>query len=179
MCDSNYVSLRNYNNMKKESFEIKSGFIELSKITENSVSFVTVSSTTLKSWGRSVEDVEARAKAIAADKADRALGIKKAPVPIPMFYKSIDSTGNKVITKNRIYVALDIPAKTELLSVEVFTKDINGFWVTNPQALNQQKIAYDSTTQTLYLGGLNDEIFTGVFRPASMDGPVVRIIVTW
>ena len=184
MCDSNYVSLRNYN--KIESFEIKSGFIDIGKGSVPSTLKVTNSniSSSVLTWE---SDDAAKTAAIAAAKATGGFAgtIKSMQTTVRPFYKQRGEIahGNDIPVVGRFSVKLDkVPLKTELISVEVFTKNIDGFWAPNSNPFNFQFISYDSSTQLLHIGYLATDLQTIVFKLQNLsaaDGALIRIVVTW
>lgn len=188
MCDSNYVSLRNYNTIKKESFEINSGFIDIGKGSATSTLKVTNSniSSSVLTWD---SDDAAKTAAIAAAKATGGIvGMAKSmQLAFKPFYKQRGEIahGSDIPVVGRFSVRLDkVPVKTELLSVEVFTKNIDGLWAPNSNPFNFQFISYDSSTQLLNVGYLATDLQTIVFKlqnlsAADATGALIRIVVTW
>jgi len=186
MCDSNYVSLRNYNTIKKESFEINSGFIDIGKGSAPATLKVTNSniSTSVLTWD---SDDAAKTAAIAQAKTTGGvMGMAQSmQLAFKPFYKqrAVLPHGTDIPTVGRFSVKLDkVPPKTELISVEVFTKNIDGFWAPNSNPFNFQFISYDSTNQLLNIGYLATDLQTIVFKLQNLsaaDGALIRIFVTW
>jgi hypothetical protein len=186
MCDSNYVSLKNYNSSKKESFEINSGFIDIGKGSAPSTLKVTSSdiSRSVLTWE---SDDAAKQAAIAAAKATGGVqgAVRTMQVSLKPFYRQRGEIahGSDIPTVGRFSVRLDkVPLNTELTSVEVFTKNIDGFWAPNSNPFNFQFISYDSSTQLLHIGYLATDLQTIVFKLQNLsaaDGGLIRIVVTW
>lgn len=186
MCDSNYVSLKNYNSSKKESFEFNSGIIDIGKGSAFNTLKVTNSniSTSVLTWD---SDEAAKTAAVAAAKASGGFAgmAKSMQLSVKPFYRqrSEIAHGSDIPTVGRFSVRLNkVPVKTELTSVEIFTKNIDGFWAPNSNPFNFQFISYDSSTQLLHIGYLNTDLQNIVFKLQNLsaaDGGLIRIVVTW
>jgi hypothetical protein len=176
MCDSNYARLKNYNTVRQEAFEVNTGFIEFSKIVEGSATFISIKSDISSSSVIITPDTKARNDAIAQARQAK----QRAPVKSFFTFTPV-SNGERIPVANRVGVKLDkIPLNTELVSIQIFTKNIDGFYVLNPQAINNQMVAYDSSTQLLHIGNISTDILTQVLRPQAQEtGPIVRIVVNW